>query len=157
MKKIFIFLLIAMAIVSCAPDTKEAYIEEYKTFISKVSDSWKKYDASDWERMSRKHDKLSGEWFEKFSDELTIKEKTQIATYNAKFNLLRAVNKSKKAVGEAVDDITNKEEKSELEKYIEEDLADDIQEIDEDLGREIEKTGNEMLDELENFFDELGI
>lgn len=143
MKKILMLFVVAIAIVSCAPSTKEAYIEEYKEFIREVSDDWKKYDESDWERAGNKNEKFSGDWYNEFSDELTKKEKTHIAAYNAKFKMLRVAGKSKNAVNKAVKELSNDNEVDEL--------ADDIQ----DVGKEIEKAGSNILDEIEDFFDDL--
>lgn len=150
MKKFFCLFFAAVLLLSCAPTSKEDYISDYKEFINKVSDEYKTYNDNDWNRAERKLDKFSGEWYDKFSKELSAKEKIVVAGYKAKFKYLYALGKSGDTLNDIVDSFDG-DDTSEFEKYIENDLKDDVNNV----VKEAEKAGEDLVDYIEDLIDDL--
>lgn len=150
MKKLFYSFLAIVFLFSCAPSSKDTYIADYKKFINRVSDEYKTYNEKDWDRAQRKLDKFSGEWYDKFSTELSTKEKITVTGYKAKFNYLCALGKSGNAINDIVDSF-KENGGSELEEYVDEELEDDIN----DVVKEAEKVGKDLLDYIEEWIDEV--
>lgn len=151
MKKNLVLFALAAMLFSCAPATKEAYLEDYKNFMKELSEESSSYDDSEWKSATRKYKKYSGEWYDLFNDELSVKEKVVVTGYKAKFKYLYAVGKTKNAINDVVGNDDDKNVGDEIEEYIEKDLEDDI----EKLGEEVKELGEELINEVKDLSEEL--
>lgn len=157
MKKInLIALLFVLLVSSCAPKTKEAYLDDYKHFIDKVANERKGYGAVQWKKAKIEFKQYSEEWYQEFENELTVKERLSLAGYGAKFAYYYAMYEAGEAVGDVMDVLKSSDKKSlkaTIENYIENDLDDDLN----DLYKEAEEIGGETLELVKELFDELDI
>ena len=138
MKKFFAILVLAFLMVACAPSTKQDYLEEYKAFIEEVSENASSYSESDWADKTSEFEKFSGEWYEKFKDELSLGEQMQLTAYAASFGYHKS----------NVDDLVN-------------DIVDDVKEGLNEAGKEIgsmmeeiEESLNQTADDLDEMIEE---
>lgn len=127
MKKFFAILVLAFLMVACAPSTKQDYLEEYKAFIEEVSENASSYSESDWADKTSEFEKFSGEWYEKFKDELSLGEQMQLTAYAASFGYHKS----------NVDDLVN-------------DIVDDVKEGLNEAGNQV----GSMMDEIESGFNQ---
>lgn len=81
--------LLSFSIFSCAPLTKESYMEDYAGFIDQVTQESKNYDEKEWVEIEEDYEKFSGKWREKFKDEFTNAEKLMLTKYEVQFNVVR--------------------------------------------------------------------
>lgn len=138
---------------SCSPLTKEAYLEEYKLFITEISDNASEYDDGDWERAKKKFDKYSVRLKEEYASQLTTKEKIQITGYEATYGYHYTLYQSKNAIDRLLETMNVSEIRSTVEKYAEKDMEKDL----EKLYKKAKKIGGETLKAIEDIFDELDI
>lgn len=153
MKNFLIQLALVALLFSCAPATKEAYLEDYKNFMKELSEESSSYNDSDWKSAACKYKKYSGEWYDLFNEELSVKEKVIITGYKTKFKYLYAVGKTKNAINDIVESDGNNNVADDIEEYIEKDLEDDI----EKLGKEVKNLGEELVDEVKELSKELDL
>ena len=156
MRKLFLMLQLLLLLVACAPATKEAYLNDYKSFIERVGDERKEYGEAKWAAVRAEYKLYSDEWYKKFEDELTVKERMQVAGYEAKFAYYTAAKKTSEAFDDMMESLRSSDMnglRSQIEEYVKEDMDDDIEE----LYKEAKKIGGETLKEVEKIFDELDI
>lgn len=143
---------VLMIIGSCAPQTKEAYLEEYKEFISEVSEDYESFTNEDWERSLAEFRHFSDEWYLRFKDELTWKEQLEVGMYQVQYNLLRVKESSANFFDTYVDD-DFKGLKEQIEFYYENEMEEDIEFLV-DQAREI---GDSAVSVMKEIFEELEI
>lgn len=156
MRKLFLMLQLLLLIVACAPATKDAYLSDYKAFIERVSEERDGYSDAKWEAVKVEYNRYSDEWYKKFENELTVKERMQVAGYEAKFAYYTAAKKTSEAFDDMMESLRSSDMnglRSQIEEYVKEDMDDDIEE----LYKEAKKIGGETLKEVEKIFDELDI
>ena len=156
MRKIFLMLQLLLLLVACAPATKDAYLSDYKAFIERVSEERDGYSDAKWEAVKVEYNRYSDEWYKKFENELTVKERMQVAGYEAKFAYYTAAKKTSEAFDDMMESLRSSDMnglRSQIEEYVKEDMDDDIEE----LYKEAKKIGGETLKEVEKIFDELDI
>ena len=128
-------------LIGCAPLSKDSYMRRFSDFTQKVSNNCKSYDSEDWEKMSRKYDNFSGKWYEKFKDDMSMKEVLLVRSYQARW----WYNKGFSTLSDVV------EVEQLIRFYVENDMQSDLQRICEEahrIGGETEKTVNEVLKKL---------
>lgn len=156
MRKLFLMLQLLLLLVACAPATKEAYLNDYKSFIERVGNERKEYGEAKWAAVRAEYKLYSDEWYKKFEDELTVKERMQVAGYEAKFAYYTAAKKTSEAFDDMMESLRSSDKKSlraKIERYVEKDMEDDIK----DLYKEAKKIGGETLEAVEEVLDELDI
>ena len=156
MRKIFLMLQLLLLLVACAPATKDAYLSDYKAFIERVGEERDGYSDAKWEAVKVEYNRYSDEWYKKFENELTVKERMQVAGYEAKFAYYTAAKKTSEAFDDMMESLRSSDMnglRSQIEEYVKEDMDDDIEE----LYKEAKKIGGETLKEVEKIFDELDI
>ena len=137
-------IVIALAtifLIGCAPLSKDSYMRRFSDFTQEVTRNSKSYDSDDWERMSRKYDNFSGEWYEKYKDDMSMKEVLLVRSYQARWWYNRGSS--------VLSDIVEVEHL--IRFYVENDMQSDLQRICEEahrIGGETEKTVNEVLKKL---------
>lgn len=107
MKKFFAIVALAFLMVACAPSTKQEYLEEYKAFIEDVSENASSYSESDWADKTSEFEKFTGEWYEKFKDELSLGEQMQVTAYAASFGYHKGISSASEIVNGIVDEVKN--------------------------------------------------
>ena len=89
-----VWLVLILTLVSCEPQSKEAYLEKYKAFISNVSLEYETYAEADWERSLEMYERLSGDWYRKYKDDFTWKEQLLVGKYEIQYNMMRVKESS---------------------------------------------------------------
>lgn len=133
--------LLTIFLVSCAPLSKDSYMKRFSEFTQEVTRNCKSYDSDDWKRMSRKYDTFSGKWYEKFKEEMSMKEVLLVRSYQARWWYNRGSS--------VLNDVVEVEQL--IRFYVENDMQSDLQRICEEahrIGGETEKTVNEVLKKL---------
>ena len=136
-----VIVLVTIFLVSCAPLSKDSYMKRFSEFTQEVTRNCKSYDSDDWERMSRKYDTFSGKWYEKFKDEMSMKEVLLVRSYQARWWYNRGSS--------VLSDVVEVEQL--IRFYVENDMQSDLRRICEEahkIGGETEKTVNEVLKKL---------
>ncbi len=87
MKKLFSISLIAtvaMLFIGCAPMSKESYMKQFGELVEEASTVYNSCSESEWADIEQKYDKFTGEYYNKFENELSASEKLTIVGYEAK-------------------------------------------------------------------------
>jgi|GEM_PF-1045013 len=137
------FSVIVLLLSSCQPRSREAYLEDYKEFIVSVREDGQTYDESDWQEVDEEYAELSGEFYETFEPELTVKDKLQIASWNIQYNALKGT----KTINDLVDFMIDDEDG--LLTFFQDEYKDDAEGLVENLkGKMDHYRENEMEDDL---------
>lgn len=137
-----VIVLATVFLIGCAPLSKDSYMRKFSDFTQEVTRDCKSYDSDDWERMSKKYENFSGKWYEKFKDDMSIKEKLLVRSYQAKWYYNRGSS--------ILSDVVEVEQL--IRFYIENNMESDLQKLCEEahsIGGETEKTVNEILKKLD--------
>lgn len=152
----FGFLALVMAMmISCAPTSKENYMEKYVSFLDEVSMEYKDYTPKDWEAMDEKFEKFNGEWYQKYEQELSFKDELKLQGYKMKYAYYRALAEGKSAVDGFVESIdvdqmkkdvedAAKEAKKAAEEFVNSIDMEQVQKDLEEVGEEIVKAAEEV-------------
>lgn len=141
MRNRILFAIVILIMGSCAPLSKDSYMRRFSDFTQEVTRNCKSYDSDDWERMSKKYDKFSGKWYEKFKDDLSMKEVLLVRSYQARWWFNRGSS--------IINDVVEVEQL--IRFYIENDMQSDLKNFCEEahrIGGETERTVNEILKKL---------
>lgn len=140
--KRFGMIIATIILIGCAPMSKDAYMRQFSDFTMDVSQNCKSYNDKDWEKMTEKYNSFSGEWYEKFKNKLSTKEKVLVKSYQARWYYSRTMS--------VLNDVV------EIEKlirfYMENNMESDLQKLCEEahnIGGETEKTVNEIMKKLD--------
>lgn len=135
--------VILVFMVSCAPISKESYMERYKEFIDEVKKESGEYDDDDWAKADEKYLKYSEEWYLKFESELTMKDEVKIASWNVQYNALRGANALKDVFSLMFD------EEEGLVSFLREEYSGDVKSMSDDLKAKMAYyKKNQMEDDL---------
>jgi len=152
MKKLLYLLIVATVAVSCStPMSKESYLKKFDNFISEISENHKTYDENDWQKMAEKYAKFSGEWYEKFKNDFTLKDHIAIKANQAKWYYYSVLNETI-SVKELLESLDVKGIKEQVQYYIDNNMQDDLQKFYEEakkIGEGALTAITEILDELE--------
>lgn len=120
-----VLLAILLAISACSsPMTKESYLDQFREFISSVESSTVKESAEFWVQSQQQYERFTGEWYEKFKQELTWREELAIAQLQARYNLLRSAAYARDITRGAR--LEYAEVREQLQFYMENDMQGDI-------------------------------
>ena len=123
-----IILAITLLITSCAPQTKEAYLQNYKGFILKTEKNHDTYTNKHWNNADRELKEFSGKLYSKYEKELTWQEEIIVKKYEIQYNFYKMKSDSK-----SLFDTSENEEYIKLKKdinyYYENDMQKDIEEL----------------------------
>jgi len=146
-----IFIGISLLLTSCAPQTKEDYMRDYKEFMNDVSNNHKEYSSKDWEKADKDFKKYSDKLKKKFSNELTLLEKgillgneVEYSVYKAKQPIIDLLNNYSTDDYESI--------KKQIKEYKDKDMEDDLEELvkkAEKIGGVTQETVEEILKELD--------
>lgn len=150
MKKLTTFVFLAAFLFSCSPFTKEAYMEKFKVFMDEVSSDYRQYDDKQWAKADKKYEKFNKQWYDRFKDEFSARERFTITGYKVRYNSfkgIRIINSNfqelfKTNIGQLREQISF---------YLENNLMDDL-----DLSlQEVRKISEEAYLEARRILDEL--
>ena len=145
--------------VSCStPASKEKYLKKFDAFVSEVVENHDSYTDEEWEKMTEKYEKFSGEWYDKFKDDFTTKEKISVRAIQAKFNYYLILDQSVSGVKQMFDSFSVKELNEQVQYYINNNMQDDLQKFYKDVqkaGKDTEEVLLEILKELNVNIDDL--
>lgn len=151
MKFISVYVVL-FAVVSCDLLTdKDAYLNKYGLFITEIAEIYKTANKKEWEKHVRKYNNFNGEWYNRFKNDFTLKEKIVITSYQAKFNYYRALRHTNSSVKELLETLNVDEIKNQIQYYIDNDMHDDIEKLYKEArktGKDIEKNVSTILHEL---------
>ena len=100
MKKMFYVALMAMVVMLTAcQQSKEDYIKEFENFVEEVAEECTEYTEEQWEDVAEEFE-LFVKKAEKYQD-LTVEEKMELATVQAKYAGLQA----KKGIDKVIDGV----------------------------------------------------
>lgn len=158
--------MLAILVWSCAPSTKEEYLDSYARFMDKVSKRYSEFTDSDWSDAEETLNKFKGEYYKLFESELTATEKLSIVGHEMKFAYYQVVDEAKDYVDSlkedpkikakidkfngVIDSLVNDPEMQKqlknLEDYFENGFSKDM----EQLGGSLENIGNDMEEVFEH-------
>jgi len=131
MKRISIISLIILLVfaISCsAPQSKDSYLEKFGNFIQEVQNEHLTYNDEDWNQSDLKFERFTGEWYDKFSDELVLSDEVTIKGYQAQYYLYKASDGTNDFFDEYLkDDFERLRE--DVKYYIENDMENDLQKL----------------------------
>jgi len=108
--------------------------------------------------MSEKYDKFSGEWYDKFKDEFTLKDHITIKANQAKWLYYSNLNGVTSTVKQLFESLDVKGMKKQVQYYIDNNMQSDLQKFYEDAtkaGKDAQEAVTEILEELNVKLDEL--
>ncbi len=153
MKKFFIILSIAIVsftMMSCAPQSKEAYFSNLEKIITEVTAEKSEFSADDWDALDDEIEKYTSEYYDKFEAEFTVEEKAQIVKLLSKYAYHRSVFELKNMYNTAKEYDIQKDFED-LKDYMENDLKDDAEEA----GEAVEELIDDLGDSFDEFLDKL--
>ena len=142
LQKGFILILISFFIISCSsPQSKESYMKDFGNFMTEVNADSEK----DWDKLDEKYDKFSGDWYNKFKDDFTIKDHLIIKKYQLQYNF-KKVNVNSKEIFNTYDQL-----KEQVKFYYENGMRDDLN----NLLEQAKSVGNSAVETIEQVLNEI--
>lgn len=151
--KLIIIGFVLTLIFSCKPWSKEAYFEDFKSFMEEVRKNHDHYTEEDWREADEKYDKFSGEWYDDWEDEMTLKEKMIVSGYDGEYYLYKGLDKGKEMMQKVFSEENIQEIKRQLKEFKEQNLDEGIKEIQ----KQAEEIGEEAVKQINEIFKELNI
>ena len=147
-----IILATILLITSCAPQTKEAYLRDYKGFILKVEKEHETYSDRDWNTSDRELKEFTGKLYSKFEKNLTWQEEILVKKYEFQYSFYKAKTDTKTFLKNTDDNEEYQKLKEQLQYYIDNDMQKDIDELvkqAKEIGDSTAVIVNEIIEEIE--------
>lgn len=154
--RIHLLIISLLVLTSCAPQTKEAYMDQYEEFIEEVQKDHKEYTSSDWDRQDEKFRQFSDEWAKKFEEDFTLTEQLVVAKHAITYAVLSAKKETGDLFRAFLQDDDVQELRDQIKYYAENEMEEDIQKVVEEaegIGEEAVKAVEEILRELDQEID----
>ena len=148
-----VILLAINVFFSCSYYSKENYMSDYENFILEISHNHNKYNDNDWIKMYAKYERFSGEWYEKFNEEFTSKEKLILTEYKVKYNYYYTLRQTNNVIEGLIKALDTDKIKQQVQYYLDNNLLDDLQ----ILLDKAKRTGKEAEDIISEVYKELGV
>jgi hypothetical protein len=149
--KIILFLFLFFSVSSCLiPDTKESYLRNFERFVIDVERNNSKFTRTDWKWANKRFSKYSGEWYEKFRDDLKMQDKIQVSTLRSRYLAVKEISKIGRFMNDDLDIHFEKME-DDIKNYMKKDLNKDIDEITRgarEIGDSAVKVMEDVLDQF---------
>jgi len=139
------YLILVLWITSCAPQSKESYLKQYKEFITEVRKNMENYTKDDWKKKDQEYERFIGKWYEKFKDDFIWEDNTLLAKYEFQYNLYRSEGNSFELFKDLLKDYGRLKEQVKF--YAENDMEKDLDSLKREA-KEIGETATETLDEV---------
>ncbi|MBL4586358.1 MAG: hypothetical protein JKX84_04765 [Flavobacteriales bacterium] len=127
-------------------------MERYKDFVAEIKEKQETFEEGDWKGADEEYAKFSEEWYRKFEDEFTFKEKLILSKYEIQYNYIKAKK-------EAIDifDVFVREDYEELREQVKYYADNDMEEDLKTLVKEAKEVGDSAVKMLEEIITELEI
>ena len=149
--KTILLLLLVFSVSSClVPDTKETYLRNFERFVKDVEKNNAEFTGTDWKWANKRFSKYSGEWYDKFRDDLRMEDKIQVSLLRSRYLAVKEISKIGRYMN---DDLDMHFEKlgDDIKNYMEKDLNKDIDEITRgarEIGDSAVKVMEDVLDQF---------
>jgi dipeptidase len=135
--RIFTLTLVMLMVSSCLiPASKERYLANFERFVNNVEKNSKEFKRKDWRWADKRYRLYSDNWYEKFREELTLREQLQIAGLKIRYKALK--------------------EGSRMRRIVDEKLAEDLEKLGEDMGKYFDENLERDVDKLTKGAREIG-
>jgi hypothetical protein len=149
-KRLSFLLMILLTLSACSePRTKEAYMSDFREFVSSVEQAPNKEAPDYWQKTNLEYEKYTSEWYTKFSDQLTWRDELAIAQLQVRYNLVESAIVARDLTQGARIQYTQL--RAELQTYMENDMQSDIDQLIETArasGAMVESEINALLEEI---------
>lgn len=153
MKKYVLAICIACVslLYSCQPQSKEAYLNEYKQFMQEVGKNGKNYSDSDWQKADDTFKEYSGTYYDLYKEDLSIREQLVVSKYILEYKVYKTSSKGTDVWDELFKEEDWSKIKDQLKSYRDNNMEEDLQRLQEkaeSLGKNAEKEIHKILKEL---------
>jgi hypothetical protein len=144
------FMMMVLMLTACSePRTKEAYMSDFREFVSSVEQAPNKDAADYWQTTNLEYEKYTSEWYTKFSDQLTWRDELAIAQLQVRYNLLESAIVARDLTQGARMEYTQL--RAQLQTYMENEMQGDIEQLMETArtsGALVESEINALMEEI---------
>ena len=152
-KSLYISILLFLTTSCSVPLNKESYLKKFDAFISEVSNNYKTYDDKAWTKQTEKYEKFSGEWYNKFKDDFTLKDEIAIKANQTKWYYYRNMNMATSTIRLFFESLNVKEMKKQVQYYIANNMQSDLQKFYNDA----QKASKDAKEALIGILEELNV
>lgn len=152
LSQFFILISISLLLFSCKPQTKETYLEDYKSFISDIRQNHESFDKNEWIKVEEQFNQYTGEFYDKYKNDFTWKEQLLLTKLQVEYNLYSVNDGATNLVKDLFKNDQFKQLKEKLSYYAENNMEKDINKLVEEvsqLGGEAQNTLIQLLDDLD--------
>jgi hypothetical protein len=143
-------MMVVIMLTACSePRTKEAYLADFREFISSVEQAPNKDMPDYWQQTNLEYEKYTSEWYAEFSDQLTWRDELAIAQLQVRYNLMQSAIVARDLTQGARMEYTQL--RAQLQTYMESDMQGDIEQLIETArtsGAMVESEINALLEEI---------
>lgn len=150
MKKLSIPVVLTFLLLSCAPFSKESYLERYASFMQNVEQHYADYNADNWKQKDVEFAKYSRSWRAKFEDEFTWQDQITLLKYKVQYELFKTKDNPLKLL-ELLQNQDFQQWTDEIKKMMGDDIDQEFDKFLKESGVDIDKL-NAKMDELINQF-----
>jgi hypothetical protein len=157
-KTFMILGILLTSILFTACMNKDSYMANFEKFIADTGNNYSDYSDKDWQEKDTEYKNFSEKWYEKFKDELTMKEKVKITGYQVKYNYYRTLNQASSVFNSLFETLNVDKIRQEVQYYIDNNMQSDLEKFYDEArkaGKAAEETVTEILEELKVNVDEL--
>jgi hypothetical protein len=135
--RIFTVLMLSIFVSSCLiPAKKERYLANFERFIKNIEKNSGNFKPKDWRWADKRYNLYGTEWYQKFSEELTLKEQLKVAEFKIRYQAVK--------------------EGSDIKRLFDEKLVKDLERMGEDVGKYIDENLDRDLEKLSKGAREIG-
>jgi len=135
--RIFTLVMLSIFVSSClVPAKKERYMTNFERFVKNIEKNAGNFKPRDWRWADKRYKLYGNEYYDKFREELTLKEQLQIAGLKIRYQAVK--------------------EGSSYKRIIDEKLVRDLEKMGEDVGRYIDENLDRDLEKLSKGAREIG-
>ena len=129
--------LVMLIVSSCLiPASKDRYLTNFERFVNNVEKNSNDFKRRDWRWADKRYRLYSDNWYDKFREELSLKEQLQIAGMKIRYQALK--------------------EGSKMQRIVDEKLAEDLEKLGEDMGKYFDENLKRDMDRLTKGAQEIG-
>ncbi len=149
--RFMLFFFLAFTVNACmVPANKDSYLENFEQFIRDVEKNGEKFTHSDWKWANKKFTRYTGEFYDKFRDELTMEEKIEVTMLKGRYLAAKGTSQIGRVIQENLEEGIDNLGKD-VKKYLDENLDEDLEEISKgarEIGDSAVKVMEDVLNEL---------
>lgn len=149
----FIVLFVSSCII---PSNKETYISRFEKFVERIEKEHDNYNGKDWKWADSQFEKFSGEWYDEYRGEFTLKEKLKVQLLIVRYEAARGRDNTEKRMREYLKEDAE-ELKEKVEEYLRQDADEDLEQLKEgmkEIGDSAVKVFEDVVKSLKKKLDE---